>query len=144
MSVKHLVGAHESEWRFDSATQRHIYLEMAYVADRRGIVRQSAVELASVCLLSVPTVRRELARLTEIGAVAHIAHSRYALRYPRRDAHRDAAGEASRDNCGVCGEMVAGETDRVRTYTTTGLEVPVHQRCWNNTHPDHQIHPSAS
>ena len=73
------VKAKEGEISFDTATQRFIYLELCYEADRTGVVRYSQPEIAHMMLLSTPTISNQLARLSEMGLLLHEKHGRYRV-----------------------------------------------------------------
>jgi len=85
MAVKHLVAAFEMDVAWDTASQRTVYLEMTYWADRKGVIRMSQKELAERTVLSRRTVVEQTYKLIEMGLIAKIAHSRYALRYGKAD-----------------------------------------------------------
>jgi len=79
MSYKHLVEAEELEWEFGSFTQRYLFLEAAYNADRKGIVRLSQSEIASLTLCSPRTVAKEFKSLAAGGLLKKLGHGRYQI-----------------------------------------------------------------
>jgi hypothetical protein len=126
MAIKHVAWAHDLEWDFDSPTQRYVFLEMVYWADRKGVVRMSQAEMGGRVLLSRQTVSREIGRLQEIGLVARLDHGRYGIRFQAE--HR--AVEPKRDDaCSVCHEPVKRDEAYNIYYTSDGQPVFRHDAC---------------
>lgn len=87
VAVRHLPTAFDMEG-FGLGVDRHVYLEMAFWADKRGLVRVSQQELAERCVISRATVARSLAALTQLGFIKKVGHGRYALILERDDTNR--------------------------------------------------------
>ena len=124
MAIKHVAWAHDLEWDFDSPTQRYVFLEMVYWADRKGIVRMNQAEMGERLSLSRQTVSREFGRLQEIGLVARLEHGRYGIRFQNgTDSEEPRAVELkSNDVCSVCHEPV--KRDEVYNTYYTGDKIP--------------------
>lgn len=96
MGVKHLVGAYAVEG-FGGAMERYFYLELAYWADREGIIRISQIEVASRCLVSPRTAARQFQVLSDKGFIKCLQHGRYALHFPEKGVvpkHTHEEGDA--------------------------------------------------
>jgi len=81
MSYKHfnLVINKEVELGFDDATERGIFLQCAYWADNRSIVRMSQSEISQETLYSLATIKRIFNRLEKKGYFARLGHGRYKI-----------------------------------------------------------------
>lgn len=96
MGISHIGTAFDLDWHFDTATQRFIWLQVVYLADRRGMVRFTQAEIAERCLLSRATVARELLRLQEIGLLQNVRHGRWAIRFPVQDGKQAGTPAAAK------------------------------------------------
>ena len=88
MAVKHLGTAFDVEG-IDDAGARHVYLEMAYWADKKGVIRIPQDEVAERCHMSRSSVARAVARLVEGGMLKRVGHGRFALILETDQAGRD-------------------------------------------------------
>ena len=122
MAIKHVAWAHDLEWDFDSPTQRYVFLEMVYWADRKGIVRMNQAEMGERLSLSRQTVSREFGRLQEIGLVARLEHGRYGIRF---QGNRSSAEDAPDPDmapldavCEVCDSKIGVKAVRAGNHYT--------------------------
>jgi len=133
MAYKAFVSAADLEHYFDTATQRAIFLELAYRADRKGVVRMPQSELAEITLWSLATIKREMGRLREIGLVEQLGHGRYGLVF-QPDNHaevppkKETKQEGQAKVCVSCGEPIDYAVLRVY-YTRQGQEQAYHYLC---------------
>ena len=121
MAVKHLVKAFEDEGYFDTASQRHLFLEVVYWADRKGVIRVTQGDLSARTRMSPRLVSKEMLRLQEVGVLAKLGHGRYGLRLrseesgnetPQADgANPRAQPSPAHDWCTVCLEMFEEPVD---------------------------------
>ena len=82
MSYKHFVGIRDAELEFDNATQRWLFLESAWAADKRGVLRMPQTELAGITLCSPRTIAREFVKLQGRGFLERLGHGRYQVVCP--------------------------------------------------------------
>lgn len=78
MTLQQVARVFESDG-FHNAAQYIVLLELAYHADRRGIVRFSQAEIAAHAGMSLRTVARWVAHFTEMGLLERLGHGRYKL-----------------------------------------------------------------
>lgn len=64
-------------------SERMVLIEYAYHADRKGIVRHTQSDIASIAGLSRRTVARQVEWLTGNGILKRIGHGRYQLNRQR-------------------------------------------------------------
>ena len=80
MSYRHNNTARElSNDIFSSATQRYLYLEMAYMSDNKGVIYQTQADIARQLMLSRVTVCKEMAELEEAGLLSKEKRGRYKV-----------------------------------------------------------------
>jgi len=79
MAVKFGSWAHTTDMGFKTATQRALFVELAYWADSKGIIRITQAELAEAMLVSQRTINREFQYLREKGLIKRLGHGRYGL-----------------------------------------------------------------
>ena len=80
MTYKHNNVARElSNDKFSSATQRYLYLEMAYMSDNKGIIYQTQADIARQLMLSRVTVCKEMAELSTAGMLSKEKRGRYKV-----------------------------------------------------------------
>ena len=84
VAIEEFVQASDMTASLTSGPQRAIYLEMVYRSDRTGIVRMSLTEIATITRFSIATVKREVARLSQIGLLRREAHGRYVVEFPKQ------------------------------------------------------------
>ena len=85
MTVQHAVAALETEG-YETPAQKALLVEIAYRADRHGVVRRSQSEVATACGVSRATAARYFAEFTDSGILDRDGHGRYRL---ARDAFKD-------------------------------------------------------
>lgn len=78
MGIQHAAKVFEADG-FNSAAQRLVLLELAYRADRKGVVRYSQSEIAAISTLARPTVARWFRHFEEVGILLRLGHGRYRL-----------------------------------------------------------------
>ncbi|MDA1096764.1 MAG: hypothetical protein O3B84_05865 [Chloroflexi bacterium] len=83
MAIEDFVHASDMTATLTSGPQRAVYLEMVYRSDRTGIVRISLTEIATITRFSIATVKREVARLSQMGLLRREAHGRYLVDLPK-------------------------------------------------------------
>lgn len=64
---------------FDDPTDRSIFLQCAYWADKRGIIRMPQVEIAEETLYSLATIKRVFGKLESEGLLKRLGHGRYQI-----------------------------------------------------------------
>lgn len=79
MTVRHYVWAQNVEPRFDSQLERSVFLELAYLADSRGVVRRSQAEMAERMVMSERHIKRVFKTLDQHGFLTRLQHGRYLL-----------------------------------------------------------------
>ncbi len=90
MSYKQFAEAADSTVNLEDGIERYVYLELAYRADRRGIVRMPQSELAQVTLLSPRTIARIFSAFEKRQLISRVGHGRYAFVAPTQNP--DAVG----------------------------------------------------
>ena len=76
-----------------NATGKTVAIEIAYRADRKGIVRMPLTEIALNCGTTLRTVKRHVSELYEAGVLERVGHGRYEW---RRSAFTEDEGEDGR------------------------------------------------
>lgn len=79
MGYKQYVWAIDQGIKFDSGTQRSIFLEICFRADSKNIIRMGQSELAIEMLYSTATIKREFVKLQMMGLIEKEGHGRYHL-----------------------------------------------------------------
>lgn len=80
MTYRHSNAVRELEGElFDSGTQRFIMIELAHVAESKGLIRYGQNEIALVTLLSRVTIANEMKRLEAKGLIEKEKHGRYKV-----------------------------------------------------------------
>ncbi len=126
MGIKHFTWATDLEWEYDSPTQRYVFLEATYQADKKGILRMSQTDLAQRLLLSRQTVSREFSRLQELGLLRMLNHGRYGIRFNGSEPAKVNEKAVETRVCRTCGgEMSRGEW--AVYYTRSGEEHAYHR-----------------
>jgi hypothetical protein len=78
MGIQHATKVFDAAG-FSSAAQRLVLLELAYRADRKGVVRYSQSEIAEASTLARRTVATWFDRFEAIGLLQRLGHGRYQL-----------------------------------------------------------------
>lgn len=87
MTVQHAVKVFD-QTGFETGTQKLVLLELAYRADRKGIVRYSQSEIAESTALARRTVANQFAFFETVGLIERLGHGRYQLNADLLDAPR--------------------------------------------------------
>ena len=75
----HRQAMEEEAERFDSSSERTIYLQMMWWADKKGVIRRSQRDVAEDTLLHRITVAKNIQSLTEKGLIRKVRQGRYAI-----------------------------------------------------------------
>lgn len=139
MGLRHLADVMAMEETFDSAAQRMVYLELAFWADRRGIIRISQVEIASRCLLAPRTVVAQVQALEAVGLIKRLEHGRYAFHFPPPEGSRERASSVTTKQAGVDAEL-----ERLKALRQPGEGIYFTRQGWPVLEKVHQEEFSSS
>jgi len=96
MTYKHYNSAVERiPAGIETAAERALFLDACYLADYKGVLRMSQVELSQQTLWSLATVKRLFIRLEEEGLLVKIAHGRYQVNMAVKTDNAKAPAETT-------------------------------------------------
>ena len=96
MTYKHYNSAVERiPVGIETAAERALFLDACYLADYKGVLRMSQVELSQQTLWSLATVKRLFIRLEEEGLLVKIAHGRYQVNMAVKTDNAKAPAETT-------------------------------------------------